>query len=77
MHSLWTSCFWLLCLPLGQNPAISEPLPPPADAQAWTEWNERFQQSDGWIGGDGAYSVAVTPERTLWLFSDTWVGKGP
>lgn len=34
-----------------------------------------FQQTNGWIGGDGAYSVALTPERTLWLFSDTWVGE--
>jgi hypothetical protein len=34
-----------------------------------------FEQADGWIGGDGAYSIALSPERTLWLFSDTWVGK--
>ncbi len=34
-----------------------------------------FDRSDGWIGGDGAYSVALSRERTLWLFSDTWVGK--
>jgi len=34
-----------------------------------------FQSTDGWIGADGAYSVAVSPKRTLWLFSDTWVGK--
>jgi hypothetical protein len=34
-----------------------------------------FDCADGWIGGDGAYSVALSPKRTLWLFSDTWVGK--
>jgi hypothetical protein len=34
-----------------------------------------FQRTDGWIGGDGVYSVAMSPKRTLWLFSDTWVGK--
>ncbi len=34
-----------------------------------------FQQTNGWIGGDGAYSVALTPQRTLWLFSDTWIGE--
>ncbi|MGQ0633540.1 MAG: DUF4185 domain-containing protein [Planctomycetaceae bacterium] len=65
----------LLCLPLLQNPAAIEPLRPPADARPWDKWSARFQQSEGWIGGDGAYSVAVTPERTLWLYSDTWVGK--
>lgn len=39
------------------------------------EMNSLFEQKDGWIGGDGAYSVALTPERTLWLFSDTWIGS--
>jgi len=34
-----------------------------------------FDRADGWIGADGAYSVAFSPKRTLWLFSDTWVGK--
>jgi hypothetical protein len=39
------------------------------------EWDALFQQRDGWIGADGAYSVLVGPNRVLWLFSDTWVGK--
>jgi hypothetical protein len=34
-----------------------------------------FQRTEEWIGGDGAYSVVASPRRTLWLFSDTWVGK--
>jgi hypothetical protein len=34
-----------------------------------------FQQTDGWIGADGAHSVTLSPKKTLWLFSDTWVGK--
>ena len=37
--------------------------------------NALFEQIEGWIGADGAYSVDLTPERTLWLFSDTWVGS--
>jgi hypothetical protein len=49
-----------------------EPLPP---AQPAPEWNARFERTEGWIGGDGAYTVAVTPQRTLWLFSDTWIGS--
>ncbi len=39
------------------------------------EMNALFQPHDGWIGGDGAYSVALAPQRTLWLFSDTWIGS--
>jgi hypothetical protein len=42
--------------------------------QPMPEMNARFEPSDGWIGADGDYSVSLTPERTLWLFSDTWVG---
>jgi hypothetical protein len=53
-------------------PQTQSPLP---TAQPAPEWNGRFLQKEGWIGGDGAYSVAVTPQRTLWLFSDTWVGS--
>src|SRR6185436_11963946 len=34
-----------------------------------------FQRKEGWIGGDGAYSVSLSAEKTLWLFSDTWLGK--
>ena len=34
-----------------------------------------FENIDGWIGGDGAYSVSLAPHQTVWLFSDTWVGK--
>ncbi len=50
-------------------------LPTPAEVGASPEWDARFQLKDGWIGGDGVSSVAVSPGRTLWLFSDTWVGK--
>ena len=34
-----------------------------------------FQRTNGWIGADGNYSVALTPARTLWFFSDTWIGN--
>ncbi len=39
------------------------------------EIDERFQRTDGWIGGDGGFSIPLSAERTLWLFADTWVGK--
>jgi hypothetical protein len=46
-----------------------------SEAKPAPNWDAKFQQTDGWIGGDGAYSVAITPERTVWLFSDSFVGK--
>jgi hypothetical protein len=32
-----------------------------------------FPDKDGWYGGDGAYSIKLDEERTLWLFGDTFV----
>jgi Domain of unknown function (DUF4185) len=67
---------WVLVLILGfQHRAYAgEPIVS-AEARPSPEWDAKFQLRDGWIGGDGVDSVAVSPERTLWLFSDTWVGK--
>jgi hypothetical protein len=66
---------WLIfCLSLGLATA-SEPAPQFTPAVADDTMNALFQQRDGWIGADGAYSVALSAERTLWLFGDTWVGR--
>ncbi|HYG23613.1 MAG TPA: DUF4185 domain-containing protein [Verrucomicrobiae bacterium] len=45
-----------------------------SSAAPMPELNARFERTEGWIGADGAYSAALSAERTLWLFSDTWVG---
>lgn len=34
-----------------------------------------FPDKDSWYGGDGAYSIALDKERTLWLFGDTFVSS--
>jgi hypothetical protein len=34
-----------------------------------------FPDKDGWYGGDGAYSIKLDGERTLWLFGDTFVAR--
>lgn len=39
------------------------------------EWNELFQRTNGWIGADGSYSIPLTSNTTVWLFSDTFVGN--
>ncbi|GAB3111523.1 hypothetical protein GCM10027055_12290 [Janibacter alkaliphilus] len=44
-------------------------------ASAAPEENVRFEtRGPGWIAGDSAYSVALPDGRTLWLFSDSFVG---
>ncbi|MFO0822303.1 MAG: DUF4185 domain-containing protein [Gemmataceae bacterium] len=49
---------------------------PPAVAKAEPapELDKLVRRTDGWVGGDGAFTVATSDKRTLWLFSDTWVG---
>lgn len=63
-------------------PSYNFPMPlllvcllPFLDPQPAPAWEALFRQRDGWIGADGAYSVALGPRRIVWLFSDTWVGK--
>lgn len=38
------------------------------------ELDALFARTSGWIGADGDYSVPLGENRTLWLFSDTFVG---
>jgi hypothetical protein len=54
---------------MGAGPPVVQSAAPAPDLDAL------FDRADGWIGGDGAYSVTLSSKRTLWLFSDTWVGK--
>jgi len=62
---------WVALVPLlvGAGPPVVKSAAPAPDVDAL------FDRADGWIGADGAYSIALSPKRTLWLFSDTWVGK--
>jgi hypothetical protein len=64
---------WFILLPslLGAGPPVVK------SAASAPEFDALFDRVDGWIGADDAYSVAIstTTTRTLWLFSDTWVGK--
>jgi len=38
------------------------------------QYDQHFQRTNGWIGADGDFTVALTNGLTLWLFSDTFVG---
>lgn len=62
---------WIALIPLllGARPPVVKSAAPAPDLDAL------FDQADGWIGADGAYSVVLSPKRILWLFSDTWVGQ--
>lgn len=55
--------------------ALSPDPPTVVKAEPLPELDARFHRTEGWVGGDGAFSVPVSDKRTLWLFSDTWVGS--
>jgi hypothetical protein len=62
---------------LPHQPTDDPPLALPAfgKGEPMPEMDKLFQNTDGWIGADGAHSFAVSDSKTVWLFSDTWVGK--
>jgi hypothetical protein len=48
---------------------------PPPEGGATACW-PAFPYSEGWLGGDAAYSIPLSADETIWLFGDTFVG-GP
>jgi hypothetical protein len=44
-------------------------------AEALPALTGHFRRTQGWTGGDGAYSFPLAKGRTLWLFADTWIGR--
>lgn len=45
-------------------------------ASAWPEADGLFHSNPDWRGSDDAYSVVLGPNRTLWLFGDTYIAAG-
>ncbi len=35
-----------------------------------------FPLQDGWLGGDGVYSIPLSDTDSLWLFGDSFIGDG-
>jgi hypothetical protein len=56
------------------DPPAAGSLPEVVKAEPAADLDAKFRRTDGWVGADGAFSVPLTDKRTLWLFSDTWVG---
>ena len=49
------------------------PAPPCFEASAWPEADRLFRGDARWVGSDGAFSIPLGEERTLWLFGDSWI----
>jgi len=50
------------------------PIPTILKSAPAPDWNAKFANTEGWIGGDVVASVALSPKRILWLFGDTLLG---
>ncbi len=61
-------CLFFLLLVTGcvAQPAVRVEVLPGFDAL--------FDNRKGWTGADGAYSLPLSDDSTLWLFGDTWLG---
>lgn len=68
---------WLLLVSVAAfaDRATAEPLPRVVKAEPAVDWNERFNGREGWIGGDGVYSVSLADDRVLFFFGDSLIGK--
>jgi hypothetical protein len=44
-------------------------------AESLPQYDRLFEPTNGWIGADGDFTVALTNGLTLWLFSDTFIGQ--
>ena len=66
----------LFCSCGGNQPTASVPVTPPASIGVPDQQFDQLftQNGPGWTGGDGAYSVRLPDGRTVWLFSDSYIG---
>jgi hypothetical protein len=48
---------------------------PPVDTEVTRELalDQTFHQDPRWLGGDGAYTIDLGGDRTLWLFGDSFI----
>ncbi len=49
---------------------------PSATGKLWPEADGLFHRDARFVGGDGAYSVALGGDRVLWLFGDSFIARG-
>jgi hypothetical protein len=78
----WLLPLLALCVACGTTaaPPVTEPAAgrgDAAEAQAWPGADALFRSDPRWLGGDSAYSVPLGPDRTLWLFGDSFVSVQP
>ena len=74
MSGVSFGCINGVLLALMAQPAPSVPFEV-MSAKPASALTQQFQQAEGWTGGDVAYSIPLGPDRTLWLFGDSFIGR--
>jgi hypothetical protein len=70
----WISFFIIFfCLSISCGTGL--PPMPHVAVEALPQYDVLFSNEDGWTGADGAYSVALDQNTTVWFFGDTWIGQ--
>lgn len=46
-----------------------------ANCESFPALTKKLRGNEGFIGGDAAYSIKLSPEKSLWLFGDSLIGK--
>ena len=67
-HKLNLIIFFLLLL---VTACVSQPR---ISVEELPQYDSFFDRRKGWTGADGAYSLPLSDDLTLWLFGDTWMG---
>jgi hypothetical protein len=65
------------CAEQGARAPQPSAAPRKVTATPWPEADALFRQDPTWLGGDAAVSVALGPERVLWLFGDSFIATQP
>ncbi|HET9698974.1 MAG TPA: hypothetical protein VFP40_19020, partial [Terriglobales bacterium] len=72
-----SSAVFLLTLTLGCGVAVASShratSTPDVDVKDVAKHLPSFPYSEGWLGADDAYSIPLSPTKSVWLFGDTFV----
>jgi Domain of unknown function (DUF4185) len=69
------SLFLLTLALIGCSAQPSRAPAPAPESGSWSAADPLFHSEPRWLGGDGAYSIDLGNERTLWLFGDSFVAR--
>lgn len=79
MSTGWVRCALVIGIVLlGGCPLCpDEYIAPGVSGARWEAADALFHQEPRWLGGDGAYSIDLGDDRSVWLFGDSFIATTP